>query len=95
VFDLATEINRARDAGDDIAEAQVTLIELVGVLGLRLEETAEEPVAAKPFIDLLVEVRRELRAAKQFQVADSIRARLTDLGVTLEDSPQGTTWRVG
>ena len=95
LFDLATEINRARDAGDDIAEAQAMLLELAGVLGLRLEETESALVAAQPFIDLLVEVRRELRAAKQYALADSIRARLGELGVTLEDSPTGTTWRLG
>jgi cysteinyl-tRNA synthetase len=52
-------------------------------------------MAARPFIDLLVEVRRELRAARQFQLADSIRARLAELGVILEDSPTGTIWRLG
>jgi cysteinyl-tRNA synthetase len=52
-------------------------------------------VAARPFIDLLVEVRRELRTAKQFQLADRVRDRLGELGVTLEDSPTGTTWRLG
>jgi cysteinyl-tRNA synthetase len=95
LFDLATEINRARDAGDDIAAAQSLLLELAGVLGLRLEETESEAVAAQPFIDLLIDIRRELRAAKQYAIADQIRTRLSDLGVTLEDSPSGTTWRMG
>jgi len=95
LFDLATEINRARDAGDDIAGAQALLLELAGVLGLRLEESESEAVAAQPFIDLLIEIRRELRAAKQYQLADQVRSRLSDLGVTLEDSPSGTTWRMG
>ena len=95
LFELATEINRARDAGDEIAAAQALLLELAGVLGLRLEETESELVAAGPFIDLLVEVRRELRAAKQFQAADLIRTRLAELGVALEDTPGGTTWRLG
>jgi cysteinyl-tRNA synthetase len=95
LFELATEINRARDAGDAIEDAQSMLLELAGVLGLCLEETESEAVAAQPFIDLLVEIRRDLRAAKQYQLADQIRARLGDLGVTLEDSPSGTTWRIG
>ena len=60
-----------------------------------LEESESGSVAAQPFVDLLVEVRRELRAAKQFQIADSIRDRLKGLGVSLEDSPTGTTWRMG
>jgi cysteinyl-tRNA synthetase len=95
VYDLATAINRGRDAGHRIDEAQAALLELAGVLGLRLEETEGDVLAAKPFIDLLVEVRTELRAAKHYQLADLVRKRLTDLGVTLEDSASGTTWRSG
>ncbi len=94
LFDLAAAINRGRDAGQRIDAAQGTLLELAGVLGLRLEETEGEILAAKPFIDLLVEVRTELRKAKQFQPADMIRRRLAELGVTLEDSAAGTSWRV-
>ena len=94
LFDLATAINRGRDAGQPIEDAQATLLELAGILGLRLEEAEQEALAAKPFIDLLVDLRRELRAAKQYQLADSVRARLTELGVTLEDSAAGTSWRM-
>ena len=49
--------------------------------------------AATPFIELLLEVRRDLRAAKQWQLADKVRDSMTKLGVALEDNPQGTTWR--
>ncbi len=93
LFDLASEINRGRDAGLRIDAAQAALLELAGVLGLRLEETEGEMLAARPFIDLLIEVRAELRRAKQYQLADTVRTRLSELGVTLEDSPAGTTWR--
>jgi cysteinyl-tRNA synthetase len=44
-------------------------------------------------INLLIWLRKELRAAKQFQLADSVRDRLADLGITLEDGPEGTRWR--
>jgi cysteinyl-tRNA synthetase len=48
---------------------------------------------AAPFIDLLVQTRTDLRKAKQFALADQIRNQLGELGVTLEDTPQGTLWR--
>jgi cysteinyl-tRNA synthetase len=91
LFDLAREINRARDAGRGIEAAQATLRELAGVLGLRL--TAEGPSEAAPFIELLITVRRELREAKQYQLADRIRNGLAEIGVMLEDGPSGTTWK--
>jgi len=94
LFDLAREVNRAREAGRNIRPAQEVLLELAGVLGLRLEIPAAE-LAARPFIDLLVEVRSELRSRKLFDLSDRIRDRLRELGIILEDTPQGTVWRVG
>jgi len=91
LFDLAREINRGRDAGRSIAGAQAALRELAGVLGLRLESAG--PTAAAPFIDLLITIRRELREAKQYPLADNTRAELLSLGVVLEDGPTGTTWK--
>jgi cysteinyl-tRNA synthetase len=92
LFELAKEINRARDDGKGIADAQGELLELADVLGLRLEQS-ESAIEAAPFIDLLVQIRSELRAAKQFQLADRVRDGLAALDVTLEDSPDGTTWK--
>ena len=48
---------------------------------------------AAPFIELLLATRKKLREAKQFQLADEVRNKLTELGVALEDSPQGTVWK--
>jgi cysteinyl-tRNA synthetase len=50
-------------------------------------------MAAAPFIDLLVELRRDLRAAKQYELADRVRSRLAQQGIVLEDGPAGTTWK--
>jgi len=94
LFDLARDVNRARDEGRGIAEAQGTLRELAGVLGLTLQEP-EAAMGAVPFIDLVVQLRNDLREAKQFEQADRVRAGLAELGITLEDGPKGTRWRRG
>ena len=94
MFDLARGINRGKAAGADVLGAQDTLRELSGVLGISLDETAETSDAG-PFVQMLVNVRTELRAARQFDIADSIRDRLSELGVTIEDTPEGTEWRIG
>jgi cysteinyl-tRNA synthetase len=96
LFELVRAINSARDAGvgeGPLSQAQAALRELGGVLGLRLEAAAQEQRDADPFVDLLVEVRAGLRKAKQFELADTVRQRLSDLGVTLEDTAQGTRWK--
>jgi cysteinyl-tRNA synthetase len=99
MFDLAHEINRARDpsagsgqARRPIAEAQAMLLELADVLGLTLTEP-EADMSAAPFIELLSAVRNDLRAAKQFELADRVRSGLEELGIALEDTPEGTVWR--
>jgi cysteinyl-tRNA synthetase len=93
LFDLAREINRAHAEGRSVGAAQTVLRDLsADVLGLTLTEEAESKEAA-PFIDLLIEIRNELRQQKQFALADSIRNRLLDLGVALEDAADGTRWR--
>jgi cysteinyl-tRNA synthetase len=96
IFDLAREINRAKESGRGVAQAQGTLRELGGVLGLTFSHPGEaRGESATPFIDLLVDTRTELRAARQYALADQIRDRLAGLGVVLEDTPQGTSWRYG
>jgi cysteinyl-tRNA synthetase len=93
LFDLAREINRGNDEGNDTSEARITLAELAGVLGLTLKEAEQSVGDAGRFIDLLISTRKKLREAKQFQLADEIRNKLVELGIALEDTPQGTAWK--
>jgi cysteinyl-tRNA synthetase len=101
MFELVRAINTGRDAGVSgpfYDAAQSTLRELGAVFGLQLAEAVSETsqdVAAKPFIDLLVELRGDMRTAKQWAAADKIRNKLKELGILLEDTPEGTVWRFG
>jgi cysteinyl-tRNA synthetase len=95
LFELVRVINQARDAGATegiIAEAQAELRELMNVLGLRAERPGQGGEAA-PFIQLLIDLRSDLRQQKLWTLSDQVRARLAELGVLLEDSKDGTTWR--
>ncbi|HWV25511.1 MAG TPA: cysteine--tRNA ligase [Thermomicrobiales bacterium] len=97
IFDLGRAINRGRSGShisESVVDARTMLIDLAGILGLDLAEpTQDDMIAAEPFIDLLVQIRNDLRAARQFELADKVRDELTNLGVTLEDTRQGTTWK--
>jgi cysteinyl-tRNA synthetase len=46
-------------------------------------------------LHILVELRQEARQARDWAKADAIRDRLAEMGVTLEDGPDGTRWRLG
>jgi cysteinyl-tRNA synthetase len=99
LFELARDINRMREEGGsegDVSECQAALVSLSGVLGIDLlapSQGRQDNTESAALIDLLLEVRQSLRAARQFELSDTIRDRLKDLGIVVEDSPEGSTWR--
>ena len=95
LFDLVRGINQARADGatdEQLAAAQQVLRKLTAVLGLTLEKPVESDQAVDEFVNLLIEIRQDLRANKLWQLSDKVRDRLLELGVVLEDSKEGTSW---
>ena len=96
LFELVRSINQARADGaqdSELEPAQSMLRKLAGVLGLTLSPAASQGTGtADSFVDLLVEIRSELRKQKLWALSDLVRNRLQELGVVLEDSKDGTTW---
>jgi cysteinyl-tRNA synthetase len=93
LFDLAKEINKGQKAQMQVNKAQETLQKLAGVLGLTLKQDENVSLDAVPFIELLIQLRDNLRHAKQWELADSVRDSLANLGINLEDKPSGTIWK--
>jgi len=97
IFNLARAINRS--AGDpatcdEVDSARATLQSLLDVLGIAPDADAEpDLIGAGPFIDLLLRTREQLRAGKHWVEADAIRNGLNELGIRIEDGPEGATWR--
>ncbi|MDP1779091.1 MAG: cysteine--tRNA ligase, partial [Anaerolineales bacterium] len=95
LFELSKFINTARDnsaTGEQLKSAQGVFRELSSVLGLKLEEKKGSG-DADAFINLLIEVRAEVRKQKLWALSDQIRDKLKELNVTIEDSKDGTIWR--
>ncbi len=92
VFMLVRDINTAIANGASKASLEAcadTLDQLTWVLGLvynRKEETLDSEIEA------LIEKRTEARKAKDFKTADEIRDKLKEMGIILEDTPQGVKW---
>lgn len=100
LFDFRKELNTAlgreklpeRAALQEAAEALKATAG--GVLGILREETATEGDDLAPkLMDVLISTRSALRAAKQFDLADSVRKQLSEAGVELEDRAGETVWR--
>jgi len=109
LYEIARALNRladvarlddthSKDASDAFRAGMIVLKELTQILGLfrkppKAESSGEGRLTA-PLIELLIELRAELRKEKNFRLADEIRMRLSGLRVTLEDRAGGTTWRI-
>ncbi len=104
LHELTREVNTLLNSGQPVSKPVLEAIdttyrELGGtVLGIVPEETAVAGTGnaerEEGLIQMLVDLRAQARAGRDFDTADRIRARLAELGITLEDRPDGTVWRV-
>jgi len=103
LFDIAHKLNRSKQEAE-LETASRLAAQLIGlglILGL-LQTSAEtflqqgvestDGLSASE-IDALIQERNQARSDKNFEQADKIRQQLDDLGVILEDNPNGTSWR--
>lgn len=92
VFTLVRDINTAiaNGAGKDTLNACAEIFdELTGVLGLVYNRKTE---ALDQEIEELIAKRTEARKNRDFKTADEIRDKLKEMGIILEDTPQGVKW---
>jgi cysteinyl-tRNA synthetase len=67
----------------------------VDVLGITSGPAGPRDDLSPKLMEILLEVRRALRADKNFPLADQIRTRLADVDIIVEDSKDGSSWRLG
>ncbi len=105
IFEFCKEINTIINSdkftlnnnSESLKEAQNILQRLAcDVLGISLEGSTDEKSdnLISELIDLLIEVRENSRKNKDWDTADKVRDRLKESGVLLEDTPQGTRWKL-
>ncbi len=95
MFEMARESNRAIADGTMTrgeAEARLALLrEFDDVLGILPDDGDDGELDA--VMSILIDLRRELRARKMYDLSDLIRDRLRDEGISLEDSAEGAKWK--
>jgi len=96
LFDLSREANRVMADGTISKAGARNLIsvmeEVDSILGV-LSAGEEKPETAAGIIQILLDVRKELRSRKAYDLADLIRKRLDEEGVEVQDTAEGAKWK--
>ena len=106
IFALAKEINIYHKAvvdagikpdGKLVALLNDVLAEMCSIIGV-LEKTAapaaEEAGDSKEveLVEMLIAMRQDARKNKNYALADELRNKLSEIGIVLQDTPQGVKW---
>lgn len=96
IFQFLREVNKLIDENmlskDKAQEVYQLMMEFDKVLGVIGETKKEEKLSKKA--EELIRKREEARRAKDWEKADKIREQLRNMGIIIEDTPQGVKWRI-
>ena len=99
LFEAVRYINLLKDGKETISANDLALLTatmqsfIFEVLGLENEKAADmDNGKLEAVVNMLIGMRNEARANKDFALSDQIRDRLTALGIELKDSKEGTTF---
>lgn len=101
LFDATREVNARLASGSSDAYLKAAKAfyddlagEVLGVLGSEAQSETDVQTL-DGLLELIIEQRQEARLRRDFRSADAIRDRLAELGVVLEDTAEGSRWKLG
>ena len=106
LFNLSKEVNGLLSMDDEVSEGVLSEIDSFyrtyggNVLGIITEKTVQHSSSGADvykmeddLVKTLIDTRNELRACKQWELADKVRDRLSELGIIIEDKKYKVAWR--
>lgn len=97
LFEMVRFINKevlTPDAAKDIlalaSDSYAELCDILGLLYVKKKDDAEDSL--NDTVNALIEERTQARKEKNWAKADEIRDKLKEMGIVLEDTPQGVKW---
>lgn len=100
LYDLATETNNALVSGEmekypSYLKIWKTLAgDILGILPTHLSTESNASTALESAMQILIRQRKTARDRRDFAASDAIRKELDEAGILLEDTKEGTTWRL-
>ena len=103
LFDASKTINSASSGDVKLTAEQIEVLKklfdtfAIDLLGLKLGGSADASTDLTPYegaVDLLLDIRKQAKANKDWATSDLIRDRLADLGFEVKDTKTGVEWKV-
>jgi len=103
IFDFVKDVNRVIAPLDNVDVSfyndvktflTKTAENVLGIVDFNKTTTGDDKLV-NDLIELLIKLRTEAKQNKNYQLSDSIRDRLKEIGVILQDSKEGTTYKIG
>ena len=93
IFELISELNKS--SNENLANDIYSVLKAIGLMAIPQEEFfIKSSKIDQDHIEKLVEKRMQAKKQKDYQKADELRNEIDSLGVILEDTPDGTVWRI-
>lgn len=98
LFDGVRTINSANDGKAQLTAAGIERLKVLyrtmmqDVLGIRDEEVKKDDDLSNELMNVLLAMRADAKANKDFATSDRIRETLAAIGITIKDTKEGTTW---
>jgi cysteinyl-tRNA synthetase len=93
IFELINQLNK--ETNEDLANEIYSSLKVIGLMSVPQEEFfVKANDVDRDHIEKLIEDRIHAKTQKDYQRADELRSEIDSLGVILEDTPDGTVWRM-
>lgn len=103
LFDFVKEVNRYLDQNGDVSMGTLTAMDkifrdlagdVLRILPGDLTETKESGEMIEGLMNLVLDLRQSYRKNENWSQADYIRSQLSDLGIVVNDGPEGSSWQL-
>ncbi len=103
LFDFNRAVNGLVNGDKPVSKATLTAIdetyrvlgsEILGIIPAEISAGGAAAGREEDLVRVLIDLRAAARKNKDFATSDAIRNRLAEIGIILQDGPEGTTWKV-
>lgn len=100
LFDAVKAINSVDAGKETITSKDIKILKefmngvVFDVLGLKNEEESSNSELTEDLINMILNLRLEAKANKDFAMSDKIRDKLSELGVVVKDKKDGFDWEI-